>query len=179
MDNFNLKKYLAESKLNENTEGSIRNARYKGDTVILDTTIDGEEVKDLIFKDTGEVLSEPESYDEEWVYAYETEHNGKEYNIGVGFFGNPSTDLEFSDIMDDTIQVAENKLEEGKINIIPQLNVNHHIVFKNPDAASRKLYNAGVDFENVGFLFPKMSYETWETIKELFSNDEIGDMGQM
>jgi len=115
MDNFNLKKYLAESKLNENTEGSIRNARYKGDTVILDTTIDGEEVKDLIFKDTGEVLSEPESYDEEWVYAYETEHNGKEYNIGVGFFGNPSTDLEFSDIMDDTIQVSENKLEEQYI----------------------------------------------------------------
>ena len=112
MDNFNLKKYLAESKLNENTEGSIRNARYKGDTVILDTTIDGEEVKDLIFKDTGEVLSKPESYDEEWVYAYETKYNGKEYNIGVGFFGNPSTDLEFSDIMDDTIHISENKLNE-------------------------------------------------------------------
>ena len=112
MDNFDYKKYLAENKLNESQEGSIRNARYKGDTVILDTIIDGEEVKDLVFKDTGDVISEPESYDEEWIYAYETEHNGKEYSIGVGFFGNPSTDLEFSDIMDDTIQVDENKIEE-------------------------------------------------------------------
>ena len=65
MNNFNLRKYLAENKLNENTEGSIRNARYKGDTVILDTIIDGEEIKDLVFKNTGDVISEPESYDEE------------------------------------------------------------------------------------------------------------------
>tara|TARA_R110000772_G_scaffold148211_1_gene258733 strand:+ start:53 stop:601 length:549 start_codon:yes stop_codon:yes gene_type:complete len=112
MDNFDYKKYLAENKLNESQEGSIRNARYKGDTVILDTIIDGEEVKNLIFKDTGEILGEPESYDEPWVYEYKTEHNGKEYIIGVGFLGNPSTDLEFSDIMDDTIQVDENKIEE-------------------------------------------------------------------
>lgn len=115
MDNFDYKKYLAENRLNENREASIRNARYKGDTVILDTTIDGEDVKDLVFQDTGDVISEPESYDEEWVYAYETEYNGKNYSIGVGFFGNPSTDLEFSDIMDDTIQVDENKLEEEYI----------------------------------------------------------------
>jgi len=116
MDNFDYKKYLAENRLNENREASIRNARYKGDTVILDTTIDGEDVKDLIFHDTGDVISEPESYDEEWIYAYEAEHNGKNYSIGVGFFGNPSTDLEFSDIMDDTIQIDENKLEEGTPN---------------------------------------------------------------
>jgi hypothetical protein len=32
MDNFDLKKYLAENKLNESQEGSISNVRYEGDT---------------------------------------------------------------------------------------------------------------------------------------------------
>ena len=108
MNKQDLKQLIREeiSKvLNENTENSISNARYEGDTVILDTIIGGEEVKDLIFKDTSEVIEEPLSYDEEWVYAYEAEHNGKKYSIGVGFHGNPSTNLELSDIVDDFIQV--------------------------------------------------------------------------
>ena len=72
------------------------------------------------------------------------------------------------------------ELRESEINFIPQLNVDHHIVFKNPMDAYMKLIKSDIDIplENVGFVFPKMSHETWATIKNLFDSSEIGDMGQ-
>lgn len=35
-----------------------------------------------------------------------------------------------------------------------------------------------IPFDNVGFVFPKMSRDTWMYIKDNFTSDEIGDMGQ-
>lgn len=69
------------------------------------------------------------------------------------------------------------KLNENEINFIPQDDTTHHIVFNNPMDAERKLDDAGIDYDNVGFVLPKMSRETWMTIKELFNSDEVGDMG--
>ena len=71
------------------------------------------------------------------------------------------------------------ELSENEINFMPELDVDHHIVFQNPMAAASKLDAAGIeDYINVGFVFPKMSHETWETIKDLFNTSDIGDMGK-
>ena len=78
--------------------------------------------------------------------------------------------------------LAENKLNEGEINFIPQFGKDHQIVFHNAKDAYTKLAKSDLnfgDFENIGFVFPKMSRDTWLTIKDLFSSEDIGDMGQM
>ena len=78
--------------------------------------------------------------------------------------------------------LSENKLNEGEINFIPQFDKDHQIVFHNAKDAYTKLAQelpSDVNWENVGFVFPKMSEDTWLTIKNLFSSEDIGDMGQM
>lgn len=66
----------------------------------LDVIIDGDLVKNISFENTGECVVKPMAYDEEWVYSYVGEYNGKEYSVGVGFFGHPDYNLEISDIED-------------------------------------------------------------------------------
>ena len=69
---------------------------------------------------------------------------------------------------------------EAELNFLPQKDVTHSIVFKDPMDAYKKLVKADIDinFNNVGFVFPKMTRETWLTIKSLFRADEVGDIGQ-
>tara|TARA_R110000772_G_scaffold99321_1_gene199235 strand:- start:392 stop:661 length:270 start_codon:yes stop_codon:yes gene_type:complete len=73
-----------------------------------------------------------------------------------------------------------NELSENEINFKPLEDTTHQIVFKDPEAAYKKLImkQGGIPFDNVGFVFPKMSRDTWMYIKDNFTSDEIGDMGQ-
>ena len=67
---------------------------------------------------------------------------------------------------------------EAELNFLPLDDTTHHIVFKKPEDAERKLDSADIDYDNVGFVFPKMTRETWMTIKDLFDTRDVGDMGQ-
>ena len=68
---------------------------------------------------------------------------------------------------------------EAELNFKPLEDTTHHIVFNNPPDAERKLDGVGgVNYDNVGFVFPKMTRETWMTIKDLFDTRDVGDMGQ-
>ena len=67
---------------------------------------------------------------------------------------------------------------ESELNFKPLEDTTHHIVFNNPPDAERKLYNADIDFDNVGFVFKDMTRETWMAIKDLFDTRDVGDMGQ-
>ena len=67
---------------------------------------------------------------------------------------------------------------EAELNFLPLDDTTHHIVFNNPKDAERKLDSADIDYDNVGFVFPKMTRETWMTIKDLFDTRDVGDMGQ-
>jgi|SaaInlV_165m_DNA_1040744.scaffolds.fasta_scaffold170149_1 hypothetical protein len=71
-------------------------------------------------------------------------------------------------------------LNEAELNFKPQEGVTHQIVFKDPVKAYKILVKkqGGVPFDNVGFVFPKMSRETWMFIKDNFTSNDIGDMGQ-
>tara|TARA_R110000803_G_scaffold206423_1_gene273656 strand:- start:950 stop:1666 length:717 start_codon:yes stop_codon:yes gene_type:complete len=69
-------------------------------------------------------------------------------------------------------------VNEADLNFIPLDDTTHHIVFKKPEDAERKLDDADIDYDNVGFVFPKMTRETWMTIKDLFDTRDVGDMGQ-
>ena len=78
---------------------------------------------------------------------------------------------------------------QHEINFKPMLGVDHYIEFKNPKDSGRKLRDEGIEFEQVtprrgvnltteGFIFPKLSYETWYGIKELFVQEDIRGIGQ-
>ena len=71
-------------------------------------------------------------------------------------------------------------INEREINFKPEDGVTHSIVFKDPEAAYKKLVmkQGGVPFDNVGFVFKDMSYETWMFIKDNFDASEVGDIGQ-
>ena len=61
------------------------------------------------FTNTGEDLVKPMSYDEPWVYKFETEplSNNKIYNVAVDFYGNPTTNLELDGFNGNNTNVAE------------------------------------------------------------------------
>lgn len=90
----------------EGGEGRIISTKFlDNDHAILVVMLGGEEV-DMKFENTDEVLVKPEAYDEPWVYDYKSvkSPDGKEYSIGVEFFGHPETHLEIAGIDGEYIQ---------------------------------------------------------------------------
>lgn len=66
-----------------------------GNSVTIQFDVNGERLV-LNFVNTGELLTKPESYDESWVYAFESDvlPNGKSYGTAVAYFGHPDTNLD-------------------------------------------------------------------------------------
>lgn len=90
----------------EGSHGKIMNTKFLDDKVaILTVALDDNEV-DMKFENTGEYNDKPMAYDEPWVYHYDSvdSPDGKEYTVGVEFYGHPETNLDLSGIEDDYIQ---------------------------------------------------------------------------
>jgi hypothetical protein len=87
----------------------ISNDNISDDSV--DITFDVDKVRFVeSFVNTGEVLSKPMSYDEPWVYSFETKplSNGKRYGVGISFYGNPQTNLNLDGFYDgDVPEITE------------------------------------------------------------------------
>jgi hypothetical protein len=75
--------------------------------------------------------------------------------------------------------VNESEINEAEINFKPLEDATYSIVFNDPVAAYKKLVKkqGGVPFDNIGFVFPKMSRETWMFIKDNFTSKDVGDIG--
>ena len=73
----------------------------------------------------------------------------------------------------------ESEINEAEINFKPLEDATYSIVFNDPVAAYKKLVKkqGGVPFDNIGFVFPKMSRETWMFIKDNFTSKDVGDIG--
>ena len=81
------------------------------------------------------------------------------------------------------------KPQSNPINFRPEqsFDKDHYIDFKEfninnePMNAEEKLNSKGIEFtrnEDGEFIFPKMSYKTWDWIKELFFQEDIRGIGQ-
>ena len=178
MDNFNLKKYLAENKLLKETIDS--NEMDDIPSIQIDLIDDGtEDSPEAFFKMSAmyhsgnngkmDILKNNPVLAKSVIALLQKEFQKTFREVIHGTLGEP-------------FGLDENKLNEGEINFIPQFGKDHQIVFYNAKDAYTKLAKSDLDFgdfENIGFVFPKMSRNTWLTIKDLFSSEDIGDMGQI
>ena len=76
-------------------------------------------------------------------------------------------------------EFTNESVNEAEINFKPLEDATYSIVFNDPVAAYKKLVKkqGGVPFDNIGFVFPKMSRETWMFIKDNFTSKDVGDIG--
>lgn len=78
----------------------------------------------------------------------------------------------------------ENKLvkESNDLGFIPEFGQDHHMVFKNPIMAYEKLAKSNIPhdvWDNIGFVFPKMTQETWWMLEDIFDRGDVGDQGRL
>lgn len=59
------------------------------------------------FVNTNEIIERPNDYDEPWIFAYDSVDapDGKEYVVGVEFYGHPDTHLDIADVADSRIEI--------------------------------------------------------------------------
>lgn len=86
-------------------DGQIIDTKFlNSHKAILNVNINGEVIEDLEFENTGSYNDKPLAYDEPWIYNYVADHDGKEYVVGVEFYGHPDYNLELGDIADDYVE---------------------------------------------------------------------------
>jgi hypothetical protein len=78
-------------------------------------------------------------------------------------------------------EFTNESVNEAEINFKPLEDATYSIVFNDPVAAYKKLVKkqGGVPFDNVGFVFPDMSRETWMFIKDNFTSKDVGDISKV
>ena len=87
------------------SNGRIVNTKYlDGSRAIITVSLGDNEI-DLSFTKTDELVSEPTSIGEPWVYTYESTDSpdSKTYKVGVKFFGDPEGGMEVAGVNDEYI----------------------------------------------------------------------------